>query len=104
MIELQHITKRYRDKAVVSDLSFSLPTEKIIAIIGSNGAGKSTVLSIVSRLLAANEGHVRIDGKELEAWNSRELAKHLAVLSQTTHLTTRLTVEDLVRFGRFPHS
>lgn len=104
MIELQHITKKYREKAVVDDLSFSLPTEKIIAFIGSNGAGKSTVLSIISRLVAANEGLIRIDGKALADWNSRELAKRLAILSQTTHLTTRLTVEDLVRFGRFPHS
>ena len=104
MIELQGITKRYHGNAVVEDLSFSLPTGKIIAFIGSNGAGKSTVLSIISRLIAANEGLVRIDEKNLTDWDTRELAKHLAVLGQTTRLTARLTVEDIVRFGRFPHS
>ena len=104
MIEIRNVTKTYHGKPVVENLSFTLPTEKIIAFIGSNGAGKSTVLSIISRLIAASEGLVRIDDKDLKDWNSRELAKRLAILSQTTHLATRLTVEDLVRFGRFPHS
>lgn len=104
MIKLANIVKRYRGKPVVDDLSVTLPTERIIAFIGSNGAGKSTVLSIISRLLAASEGQVDVDGKNLAQWNSRELAKRLAILSQTAYLATRLTVEDLVRFGRFPHS
>ena len=104
MIEIRDISKHYRDKAVVEKISFSLPTEKIIAFIGSNGAGKSTVLSIISRLIAATEGSVDIDGQELSRWDTRELARKLAVLSQSTHFTLRLTVEDLVRFGRFPHS
>ena len=104
MIEIQDISKRYLDKEVVSGLTLTLPTEKIIAFIGSNGAGKSTVLSIVSRLIAPSEGTVRIDGTELGKWDTRELAKRLSVLSQSTHFTTRLTVEDLVKFGRFPHS
>ena len=104
MIEITNITKYYRDKAVVEDVSFVLPTEKIIAFIGSNGAGKSTVLSIISRLIAANEGMVRIDGVDLPGWDTRDLSKRLAVLSQSTHFSLRLTVEDLVRFGRFPHS
>jgi len=104
MIEIARISKRYQDKAVVENVSFSLPTEKIIAFIGSNGAGKSTILSIISRLIAASEGMVRIDGTELPRWDTRELSKRLAVLSQSTHFNLRLTVEDLVRFGRFPHS
>ena len=104
MIEIQNLGKKYNNKPVLEDFSCALPTEKIIAFIGSNGAGKSTVLSIVSRLVAASEGLVRIDGKDLAAWDTRELAKHLSVLSQTTHMTTRLTVEELVGFGRFPHS
>ena len=104
MIEIRNITKCYRERAVVEKLSFVLPTEKIIAFIGSNGAGKSTVLSIISRLIAANEGTVSIDGIELARWDTRELSRRLAVLSQSTHFTLRLTVEDLVRFGRFPHS
>lgn len=104
MIEIQGITKEYHGKAVVDDLTVSLPTEKVIAFIGSNGAGKSTVLSIVSRLMPPTAGQVLIDGKNLTDWDTRELAKHLTVLTQDSRMATRLTVEELVRFGRFPHS
>ena len=89
---------------MLDDVSADLPTEKIIAFIGSNGAGKSTALNIVSRLIAANEGRVIIDGKDLHAWNTKELAKNLTILGQTLHTPARLTVEELVAFGRFPHS
>ncbi|MEN3930975.1 ATP-binding cassette domain-containing protein [Microvirga sp. W0021] len=104
MIEIRNITKSYGEKTVVEDVSIALPTGKITAFIGSNGAGKSTILSLVSRLIAANEGEVCIDGVSLAQWNTRELAKHLAILGQSTHFNLRITVEDLVRFGRFPHS
>lgn len=76
----------------------------MVAFIGSNGAGKSTMLNIISRLLEPTEGSVSIDGRELRKWDSRELAKTLTILGQTFHTPARLTVEELVRFGRFPHS
>ena len=77
----------------------------MVAFIGSNGAGKSTMLNIISRLLEPTEGSVSIDGRELaKKWDSRELAKTLTILGQTLHTPARLTVEELVRFGRFPHS
>lgn len=104
MIELVNVTKQYGDKPVVEDVTCQLPMGKIIAFIGSNGAGKSTVLSIVSRLIPATSGSVRVDDIDLEKWNTRELAKTLAILSQHTAITPRLTVRELVRFGRFPHT
>jgi len=104
MIKVTGLTKKYLNKTVVDQVSFELPTGKIVAIIGANGAGKSTVLSIISRLIAANEGEVEIDGRSLKRWNNRELSKTLSVLSQSNHLNLRLTVLELIRFGRFPHS
>lgn len=104
MISLENISKKYRETVVLNGVTATLPTEKIIAFIGSNGAGKSTALNIVSRLIPATEGHVTIDGKDLREWNSRELAKRLTILGQTLHTPARLTVGELVAFGRFPHS
>lgn len=104
MIRVQGLTKAYNEKAVVDHVSFELPTNQIIAFIGSNGAGKSTVLSMISRLIAANSGEVYIDEKKLQDWNNRELSKHLSILSQSNHFNIRLTVKELVCFGRFPHS
>ncbi len=104
MIEIQGITKRYRDAAVLRDVTATLPEGRMVAFIGSNGAGKSTLLNIISRLIPASSGTVRIDGRELRSWPSRELARTLTILGQTPGSPARLTVEELVAFGRFPHS
>lgn len=104
MIELQGITKRYGHSTVVNDVSVTIPRGGITAIIGPNGAGKSTLLSIASRLMKHDAGTVRIDGADITKLPSDALAKRIAVLRQDNHLAVRLTVEDLVAFGRYPHS
>ena len=104
MIEVKNISKKYGSKAVVNDVSFQIKRGKITSFIGPNGAGKSTVLGMMSRLLKRDSGEVFIDGKELSQWKTNELAKVLAILKQSNHLSVRLTIRDLVAFGRFPHS
>lgn len=84
--------------------AFKLQKGKVTALIGPNGAGKSTVMSILSRLIAKDEGVVEFEGKKLEHWKSKELSKHLAILTQSNHIEMKLTVRELVAFGRFPHS
>ena len=59
---------------------------------------------MLSRLIAKDEGIVELEGTELEKWKSRELSKHLAILTQSNHVQMKLTVRELVAFGRFPHS
>lgn len=103
MIVLKNLSKKYRSSAVLDGVSASLPEGKITAFIGGNGAGKSTALNIISRLIPATSGTVEIDGVPLGAWKSRELAKRLTILSQNPFTPARLTVEELVEFGRFPH-
>ena len=83
---------------------YSIPKGKVTSLIGPNGAGKSTVMSIISRLIAADNGSVVIEKKDINKWNSKELSKHLAILTQTNNIQMKLTVEELVAFGRFPHS
>lgn len=104
MISVRNIVKRYGEKKVVDHVDLTLPKGKIVAFIGSNGAGKSTLLSIISRTLSKNEGEVFIDSVELKDWKNEELSKRLAILKQSNHLNIRLTVRELVTFGRFPHS
>lgn len=104
MIKLRNISKLYGTKKVVDDVNIELPKGQLIAFIGSNGAGKSTLISIISRILSKNSGEVYIDGKELSEWKSDQLARQLSILKQHNHLNIRLTVRDLVSFGRFPYS
>lgn len=103
-IEIRNITKSYGSKKVVDNVSVTIPTGKITSFIGPNGAGKSTVLSIISRLLSADTGEIYLNGELLNRKKSSDIAKQLAILKQTNNINLRLTIEDLVSFGRFPYS
>lgn len=104
MIEVNDIVKQYGDKSVVDLVSTKIRKGMITSFIGPNGAGKSTLLSMISRLTSKSKGEITIDGKELEKWDSSELAKKVSILKQANHINIRLTVRELVSFGRFPHS
>ena len=104
MIKVVNIFKKYGEKEILSDVSLELPKKKIISFIGSNGAGKSTLLSIITRTLSRDSGDVVIENKNLEEWKTEELAKVLSILKQSNHLNIRLTVKELVSFGRYPYS
>jgi len=104
VVEVRDVSKSYGGRKVVDRASVRLAKGKITSFIGPNGAGKSTLLSIVSRLIAKDEGEVRIEGKEIGEWKSNELAKKISILKQSNHVNLRLTVRELVSFGRFPYS
>lgn len=101
---VEKLTKKYDGKPVVDSVSFEIPKGKVISLIGPNGAGKSTVMGIISRLIAQDAGLVNFDGKDISKWKSKELAKRLAILTQTNNIQMKLTVRELVAFGRFPYS
>ncbi len=103
MIEVRGIVKKYGDNPVVDNVSLNIEKGKITSFIGPNGAGKSTLLSMISRIMKKDEGEVIIDGRELEKWNTRELAKKIAILKQSNNINVRLTIKEIVSFGRYPH-
>ena len=103
-MKVKDLTKQYDGKTVVDSVSFEIPRGKVISMIGPNGAGKSTVLNIISRLIARDGGLVDFDGKDIGKWKSKELAKRLAILTQSNNVQMKLTVRELVAFGRFPYS
>lgn len=103
-MRVKDLTKKYDGKTVVDSVSFEIPKGKVLSLIGPNGAGKSTVMGIISRLIARDEGLVDFEGKDIKNWKSKELAKRLAILTQTNNVQMKLTVRELVTFGRFPYS
>lgn len=104
MITTHALSKKYQDTLVVNEVSLSISKGGLTAIIGPNGAGKSTLLSMISRLTSMSAGSVMIDGLDVTRTPSSELAKRLSTLRQHNESTLRLSVRDLVAFGRFPHS
>lgn len=104
MIQVKNIIKKYSDKTVVDKVSVNIEKGKITSFIGPNGAGKSTALAMITRLMKKDEGEVIIDGKSLDEWDNKELSKKIAILKQSNNINLKLTIRELVAFGRFPHS
>jgi iron complex transport system ATP-binding protein len=104
MIVTQGVTKSYGTTCVVDDVTLELPARGITSIIGPNGAGKSTLLAMISRLMGMDAGMVTVDGLDVSKTPSDQLARRLSILRQDNYMTARLTVRDLVSFGRYPYS
>lgn len=104
MIEIKNINQSYGQKQVLYDVNLNIEEQAITGLIGANGAGKSTLLGVISRLIEPTSGDVYIDGVKTKEIKNSDLAKQIAVLRQTNNINLKLTVEELIAFGRFPHS
>lgn len=104
MIQVRELSKFYGKKAVVEKVNVNIHRGKITSFIGPNGAGKSTLLSMVSRLLDADTGEVLVDKDDVKQMKSNEFSKRVSILKQSNFMNVRLTIRELVSFGRFPHS
>ncbi|MCA6972744.1 ABC transporter ATP-binding protein [Pectobacterium carotovorum] len=104
MIEIGNVTKTYNNVTVLNNVTATVPRGGVTSIIGPNGAGKSTLLSIISRLLDADRGQVKVNGMDVMTTPSDKLATCLSVLRQENQFTSRLTVAELVGFGRYPYT
>lgn len=103
-IESQSVCSSYGDTQVLHDVTACFAQGGVTSLIGPNGAGKSTLLGVMSRLQAADSGTVLVDGVDVSVNGGRELARRLAVLRQENAVSIRLTVRELIGFGRFPHN
>lgn len=104
MVDIKGVFKTYNDKKVIDDVSLTIPKGKITSFIGPNGAGKSTLISMVSRLIAKDEGIITIDGEDITKSKDSELARKISILKQSNSMNVKLTVRELISFGRFPYS
>jgi len=97
------LTLCYESDEIIRELHLQIPDGKITALVGRNGCGKSTLLKALARLLQPTHGHVFLDGQAIQQLPTREVAKQLAILPQSPTAPEGLTVEGLVRQGRYPH-
>ena len=104
MITLRGVRKDYNSDVVIGPVDLTIPEGGVTALVGPNGAGKSTLLTMAGRLLGLDSGTIEIAGYDVTRTDSKDLAKILSVLRQENHFITRLTVRQLVGFGRFPYS
>ncbi|MEU4097646.1 ABC transporter ATP-binding protein [Streptomyces sp. NPDC026673] len=92
------------DRRIISEhLSVAIPDESFTVIVGPNACGKSTLLRSLSRLLKPSAGQVVLDGAGINSYKTKEVARRVGLLPQTSIAPDGITVADLVARGRYPH-
>jgi osmoprotectant transport system ATP-binding protein len=97
-IEFRHVTKRYRGRrqAAVNDLSFTIPAGEICVLVGPSGAGKTTAMKLVNRLIDVTEGEILIDGRDVTRMDQTELRRGIGYVIQQVGLFPHMSVADNV--------
>lgn len=100
MITIRNVSYRIGTRPILDNVSLDIPEGGITALIGPNSAGKSTLLSFMARLQPLAHGNISYAGKDTP---TAELACTLSILTQENSIMSRITVRDLLMFGRYPY-
>ncbi|MBC7589653.1 MAG: ABC transporter ATP-binding protein [Salinibacterium sp.] len=93
----------YDQRAILQDLSIVIPDDAFTVIVGPNACGKSTLLRTLARVLKPSGGTVLLDGNDIAKSPSKEVARSIGLLPQSSMSPEGITVVDLVSRGRYPH-
>ena len=103
MMQVNNLSFHYKGGPdVLRDVSFDIESGQVLAILGNNGVGKSTLLKCFNHILKPDSGEVLLDGENLLTISSRGVAKRMAFVSQSVP-NTQMTVHDVVMLGRRPY-
>ena len=98
ILEYKHVSKSYGSKTVLKDISFSIPTGKIVGLLGQNGAGKTTLIKLANDLLTPTSGEVLVDGGPVGVASKQKIS----YLPERTYLDKTMRVRDAVQqFSEF---
>ena len=103
ILKVEDLFSGYGDKIVLEDVSFGVRSGEFVGVIGPNGSGKTTLIRAISGLLATKKGAVRLEGRPIEGMRRRELARKMAVVTQSPEAVPPFSVEEFVLLGRGPH-
>lgn len=102
-LQVNSATIGYDKRVISEDLSVAIPDGSFTVIVGPNACGKSTLLRGLSRLLKPSAGQVILDCTDITSYKTREVAKRVGLLPQSSIAPDGITVADLVARGRYPH-
>lgn len=103
IIETRNLSLAYDKEKIIEDLNLKIPEGEITIFIGGNGSGKSTLLNSMARLLKPVGGSVELEGEDINQLSTKEVAKKLAFLPQSSTVPEGITVRKLVEQGRYPY-
>ncbi|MCQ2298061.1 MAG: ABC transporter ATP-binding protein [Bacteroidales bacterium] len=103
MIKLSNLHYSYGDKEILKGLDLEIAKGRFCAVMGANGCGKSTLLKCIAGLNTAKGGRISLDGKDLAAYSTRELAQQLSLVQQQSHTDMEFSAFEIVLMGRNPY-
>jgi len=104
MLQIKQLSIGYKSKTLIKDINLCAKTGEIIAIVGKNGTGKSTLLKTLAREIPLLSGEILLDNKNLNITNRHDFAKQISFVSTEIQHVPNLRVYDLVALGRFPYT
>lgn len=102
ILSVKNIAFSYPSREVLNSVSFTIPEGKCIAILGTNGTGKSTLLKCIDRILKPKGGTVYVGGEDIRQMSGRQLAQKIGYVAQNQQ-QSRCTVFDSILLGRKPY-
>src|SRR5579872_4041763 len=102
LLAMQGITFGYDRQPLLYDVHFQVRAGEMVGLLGPNGSGKTTLLRLVSGILRPQQGRILLEGRDLQTWGRRGIARRIAVVPQELHVPFAFTVEEMVSLGRTP--
>ncbi len=103
MLKVESVTYELKKRAIVKDVTFTVRPGEVVALLGANGAGKSSLLRMISGEQKPSKGSIQLYGRNLQHYISQELAFIKATLSQHNIVTMNFLCHEIVMMGRYPH-
>lgn len=103
ILSFENLFIQYGDKTIIDDLNLEIPKGEIVSIVGRNGSGKSTILKTLINGVKKRAGNIKLDGRKIEDYNRKEVARKMAILPQIYSSPADIDVETLVSYGRYPY-
>src|SRR6266567_983793 len=103
LLEINGVTFGYENVPLLYDVHLQVHKGEMVGLLGPNGSGKTTLLRLVSGILRPQQGTVVLEGRNLQDWGRRGVARNIAVVPQELHVPFAFTVEQLVSLGRTPY-
>lgn len=103
MLRVEKLTYEVKGRTLLKDISFQLRKGEVLALLGANGAGKSSLMRLLCGDKIPSEGQISLMGKSLKQYASIQLAKMRAMLAQHNNMTMAFNVREIVLMGRYPH-
>ncbi len=103
MIGLDAVALAYGGCRILSDISLGITSGELVALVGPNGVGKSTLLRAIAGLRPVDAGSIALDGRLIGSFSGRERGQMLAFIEADGPLPERMTVDDVVSGGRLPY-